>query len=767
MSGIQWDNDLDRARPPEWRGARTSDELADALSGQDGKVAFAEALSAARHDEGQAGLLVIVSGEGDSGGAALFMLSSSQLAQLGQMLTVTAQGSGAWQGARRDARDDELPDQPWHFSSAASGGVNPGSVVEEYSGRNVKVIVLDSGLDFTHPRLRPAYDPLLSEDVLEWDRVPLPTLTRMGLYEHGTWVAGCIAAKLGDDGPRGVAPGVQLGMVRVHLEEDRTIPQLADGLREAVDRQADIVNLSANVPNSFAVNFTNPLFLRDGVDLAGAIEAATQQGRQGLGTIIVVSAGNTRQEGIHAAADVNASNLTNSIRTITVAAHDQDGRVASFSSYGAAVMLSAPGERILTTSPLLRGERTEAMVVNGTSFSAPIVSGTVALMLEANQALGWRDVQEILAFSARLPWLDAQGQGVVLDGWETNGALHWNGGGRPFSPDYGFGLLDLRAAVRLAETWHLGGFPPGTDANLVSVSLQGTTRPDGGSKFGAISEGSDSGLRLFFQAPSGIEVDRVALQFVLDHTAKDDVELRLISPKGTESVLLTRVGTEYRATGTIDSVVIRPIDSKVPLHFTVTSNAFWGETSDGLWQLHVIDHAADGVSGRLWARLSLFGDSAARKDRYVLTDDFPRLAEFQPERLAIIDRDGGVDTLNGAALSLHLIADLAAGFAKLGEYRVVLRGIENLIGGEGDDELRGNSADNLFWGGPGNDVLWGGWGTDTAVYRGRFEEYVVSRDQDGQTIQVAHRSGRDGTDVLRGIERLRFADREIVTAGFR
>lgn len=151
----------------------------------------------------------------------------------------------------------------------------------------------------------------------------------------------------------------------------------------------------------------------------------------------------------------------------------------------------------------------------------------------------------------------------------------------------------------------------------------------------------------------------------------------------------------------------------------------------------------------------------------MLTDDFPRLAELQPERLAIIDRDGGVDTLNGAALSLRLIADLAAGFAKLGEHRIVLRGIENLIGGEGDDELRGNSADNLFWGGPGNDVLWGGSGTDTAVYSGRFEEYVVSRDQDGQTIRVAHRSGRDGTDVLRGIERLRFADREIATAGFR
>ncbi|WP_152986643.1 S8 family serine peptidase, partial [Pseudovibrio sp. POLY-S9] len=58
----------------------------------------------------------------------------------------------------------------------------------------------------------------------------------------------------------------------------------------------------------------------------------------------------------------------------------------------------------------------------GTSFAAPIVSGVVALMLEANPLLGWRDVQEILALSAK------QVDDPSTE-WSTNGASTWNGGG--------------------------------------------------------------------------------------------------------------------------------------------------------------------------------------------------------------------------------------------------------------------------------------------------------------------------------------------------
>jgi hypothetical protein len=68
-------------------------------------------------------------------------------------------------------------------------------------------------------------------------------------------------------------------------------------------------------------------------------------------------------------------------------------------------------------------------------------------------------------------------------------------------------------------------------------------------------------------------------------------------------------------------------------------------------------------------------------------------------------------------------------------------------GSEGDDSLQGFG---------GNDVLKGDGGTDTAHYRGQRAEYELGRADGGWSI--ADRSGRDGTDRLEGIERLRFSD---------
>ena len=98
---------------------------------------------------------------------------------------------------------------------------------------------------------------------------------------------------------------------------------------------------------------------------------------------------------------------------------------------------------------------TDYRFLAGTSFATPMVSGVVALMYEANPNLGWRDVQSILANSARHVGSEI-GSGPAFDeryAWGWNDANTWNGGGLHFSNDYGYGLVDALAAVRLAETW--------------------------------------------------------------------------------------------------------------------------------------------------------------------------------------------------------------------------------------------------------------------------------------------------------------------------
>ena len=90
----------------------------------------------------------------------------------------------------------------------------------------------------------------------------------------------------------------------------------------------------------------------------------------------------------------------------------------------------------------------------GTSAASPTVAGVVALMLQANPNLGWRDVQEILSYSSRHVGsaVGAARIGYEDNAWTFNGADNWNGGGLHFSNDYGFGLVNTLAAVRLAES---------------------------------------------------------------------------------------------------------------------------------------------------------------------------------------------------------------------------------------------------------------------------------------------------------------------------
>ena len=78
-------------------------------------------------------------------------------------------------------------------------------------------------------------------------------------------------------------------------------------------------------------------------------------------------------------------------------------------------------------------------VVGGTSVTTPMVAGVVALMLEANPALTWRDVQHILVESSR--------KIGNSDGWFKTDA------NRDYNHAYGYGLVDANAAVNLAETW--------------------------------------------------------------------------------------------------------------------------------------------------------------------------------------------------------------------------------------------------------------------------------------------------------------------------
>ncbi|HEX2922764.1 MAG TPA: S8 family peptidase [Chloroflexota bacterium] len=245
-------------------------------------------------------------------------------------------------------------------------------------GTGVKVAVLDSGIDLSHPDLRVAGGVNL--------------LNRGQSYDddrgHGTHVAGTIAARDNGQGVVGVAPGASLYAVKA-IDKNGEIwaSDVVQGLEWSVNNHMDVVNMSFGSPE-------------DDPAIRKAITAA-----HNAGVVLVASAGN---EG-PAANTVHYPALYPEV--IAVSAIDQENAIASFSSVGPQVALAAPGVEIYST--YLGGSYATR---SGTSMAAPHVTGVVALRLQLHPGETPDQVAAALKSSVdRLPKLtsDQQGAGRV------------------------------------------------------------------------------------------------------------------------------------------------------------------------------------------------------------------------------------------------------------------------------------------------------------------------------------------------------------------
>ncbi|MDA9091375.1 S8 family serine peptidase, partial [Porticoccaceae bacterium] len=208
--------------------------------------------------------------------------------------------------------------------------------------------------------------------------------------------------------------------------------------------------------------------------------------------------------------------------------------------------------------------------MNGTSSAAPMVSGIIALMLEANSALTWRDVKHILATTAIQ--VDSSFSATALQsisyvGWVTNST------GLKFHPWYGFGGVDATAAVNAASSYTAG--------SLDSYSFTNWNLSSAGSV--SLGEGVLNTQTLTESGSGTVEHVLVALK--VSHSDPTHLGFRLESPDGTISTLLpplTALGTDFSSSSWI----------------YLPSNAFYGESKAGDWKLYTYDHYA-GSTGTL------------------------------------------------------------------------------------------------------------------------------------------------------------------------
>uniref|UniRef100_A0A6Q2XNU5 P/Homo B domain-containing protein n=1 Tax=Esox lucius TaxID=8010 RepID=A0A6Q2XNU5_ESOLU len=415
-----------------------------------------------------------------------------------------------------------------------------------YTGKNVVVTILDDGIERNHPDLAQNYDQLASYDVNGNDHDPTPRYDSSNENKHGTRCAGEVAAVANNSHCIvGIAYNARIGGIRM-LDGDVTDVVEAKSLGIRPD-YIDIYSASWG-PDDDGKTVDGP-----GPLAKQAFEMGIKKGRKGLGSIFVWASGNGGRQGDHCSCD----GYTNSIYTISISSTTENGNKPWYLEVCSSTLATtySSGEfydrKIVTTD--LRQRCTDGHT--GTSVSAPMVAGVIALALEANPLIGWRDVQHLLVKTSRPVHLKA-------NDWKTNAAGH------RVSHLYGFGLVDADGMVVEAKKWR--NVPAQHTCSRMSERRTRYIRPDQTLN----STISSTGCAERTDQHVGY-LEHVVVRVLIAHPRRGDLEVNLISPSGTRSQLLAK----------------RLLDNSNEgfRNWEFMSVHCWGEKAVGQWTLELID----------------------------------------------------------------------------------------------------------------------------------------------------------------------------------
>ena len=570
--------------------------------------------------------------------------------------------------------------QEWQING--TWGTHANLVWPNYTGAGVLITDLDDGFQTNHADYAANYKTALSYDFAT-NRADGAAAGATDY--HGTAVMGLMIGNgAGGAGSLGVAYGATAFGMRMSFSSG-SLSQIQQGFQYAQSHGAGVMNNSWGFSTPFSDDFGAVSGATYFSGIATAMQGYASMGRGGLGGVIVFAAGNNRAGGDN----TNYHNMQNSPFAITVAAIDQSGHVASFSTPGTSILVSAAGVNDITTNNTQNGGYIPGAAYigfSGTSAAAPVVSGVVALIEQANPNLGWRDVQQILAYSA-------QYNDPTSSSWHYNSAVNWNGGGLHYSPDYGFGAVNAATAVALAQTWTLQASAD-TSVNMITVSA-GTVVPH-------LAIQGTAAVSSTINVLQNVNIEHVEVNLNITDTSLSHLTATLIAPNGMKSVLISNP-----ANGTFGNNI----------SFQATTVADWGETSAGKWTLQVQD-TTTGSTGTLnsWG-LTFLGSPVNNNHTYVYTDDYGTLSGAAlAARSVISDPSSGINTLNIAAVTGNCTVNLAAGTGIIdGKAFTISSGtiIRNVYCGAGNDTVTGDNGNNYIYAGTGHDVITLGNGNST------------------------------------------------------
>jgi len=358
--------------------------------------------------------------EGLDGKVLLRVDSVEQVFGLVELLTKREVGSATPNFVRRISPiNKSAPTKAWSHNKigvAAAWAITRGSA-------DVRVAVLDEGVDTAHPSLKAAV-------VAERDFIGSNGNSAMpaGNDAHGTACAGIVLSR--DATYPGIAPNCSLIAARIAMDDGSGHWIFDDfATADAIDwcwRQG-----AAVLSNSWGGGAPSDAISR-------AFARARTQGREGLGAVVAIAAGNNQipidfPGNLPGYVTVGASNPADERKTRT----SSDGENWWGSNYGAAMHLLAPGVFIWTTDisgPAGYDADDFTKTFNGTSSATPAVAGAAALMISANPALSATSIRNLLGNTPK----------------KIQGQTTW-------TPELGWGRLDVGSAVAAAK---VAGAPP-------------------------------------------------------------------------------------------------------------------------------------------------------------------------------------------------------------------------------------------------------------------------------------------------------------------
>ncbi|KAG7241172.1 hypothetical protein INR49_025915, partial [Caranx melampygus] len=377
-----------------------------------------------------------------------------------------------------------------------------------YTGKGVVVSVLDDGIEREHPDLKPNYDPLASYDVNGQDRDPSPRYSDNAENYHGTQCAGMVGAAANNSHCTvGVSFHARIGGIRM-LDGDVT--DIVEAQSLSFRPQYIDIYLASWGPEDDGATLEGP-----GPLTHLALQHGVKTGRHGRGSVFIWASGNGGRSGDHCSCD----GYSNSIYTISVSSSTRRGSRPDYLEQCTSTLATAytggETEDMLTLGPQQGCSRASS----GTSISSSVAAGVIALTLDANPLLTWRDVQHIIVRTSKSHHL-------IAPDWHINAA------GYRVSHLYGFGLLDAESMVKEAERWKQ---VPSQHECVEEHPIQLSRAIHPGSVLTSVYEttGCYANPRQHVAY-----VEHVVVRVTITHSRRGDLSIALTSPSGTVSQLL-------------------------------------------------------------------------------------------------------------------------------------------------------------------------------------------------------------------------------------